>query len=83
MSNSPDWPFTAWLDVAVRIFGLSPQDFWTMSLLDWLTLLEQRAGCSHVKPISRQSLSQMMVNFPDENEGCEIRGGKRLNGAME
>ncbi len=63
--HDEDWPFAAWLDIAVRIFGLSPQAFWSLSLFDWLTLISQRAGEGAVQPVTRAALSDMMDQFPD------------------
>lgn len=68
MNDAPDWPFAAWLDLAVRIFGLSPQSFWTMSLFDWLTLISQRSSADNSQPINRQVFSDMMTHFPDEHD---------------
>lgn len=68
MNEPQEWPFAAWLDVAVRIFGLSPQSFWAMSLFDWLTLISQRTGEAKSQPLSRQGFSIMMAHFPDEED---------------
>jgi len=68
MGKPRDWPFAEWLDVAVRIFGLSPQEFWAVSLSDWLTLLEQRTRGATQRPITRDDFSKMMMNFPDGTE---------------
>jgi len=67
VDDQQGWPFAAWLDVAVRIFGLTPQSFWAMSLFDWLTLISQRAGHENKQPISRKNLSEMITDFPDKN----------------
>ena len=37
-TQNKDWPFEAWLKVACIQLGLSPQDFWAMSLADWFAL---------------------------------------------
>jgi len=38
MTRETDWPFEAWLKIAVMQLGLSPQDFWQMSVMDWFAL---------------------------------------------
>ena len=41
--NTPDWPFKAWLKIAVMQLGLSPLEFWEMSLTDWFALTQTSA----------------------------------------
>lgn len=43
MKNEADWPFEAWLKIAVMQLGLSPEAFWKMSLGDWFSLTHIRA----------------------------------------
>ena len=43
MENNTNWPFEAWLKVAVLQLGLSPEDFWKMSLKDWFALTQSPA----------------------------------------
>jgi len=43
MMDKPDWPFDAWLKIAVMQLGLSPAQFWNMSLIDWFTLTQKSA----------------------------------------
>jgi len=38
MKTDVDWPFEAWLKIAVFQLGLSPKAFWEMSLKDWFAL---------------------------------------------
>lgn len=38
MMREIDWPYEAWLKIAVMQLGLSPQDFWQMSVMDWFAL---------------------------------------------
>lgn len=38
MTRETDWPFEVWLKIAVMQLGLSPQDFWQMSVMDWFAL---------------------------------------------
>ena len=32
------WPFEAWLKIAVMQLGLTPTEFWNLSLVDWFAL---------------------------------------------
>ena len=66
MKDAADWPFDVWLDIAVRIFGISPRDFWDMNLNDWLTLLSQAKGRTGLRPMNRHKLSGLMTVFPDK-----------------
>ena len=43
MENETKWPFDAWLKIAVLQLGLSPEDFWKMSLTDWFALTRSAA----------------------------------------
>ncbi|MDB2438391.1 phage tail assembly chaperone [Hellea sp.] len=43
MTDRPDWPFEAWLKIAVMQLGLSPSEFWNMSLIDWFALTQASA----------------------------------------
>jgi len=43
MMDKTDWPFEAWLKIAVLQLGLSPAQFWEMSLLDWFALIQNSA----------------------------------------
>ncbi len=38
MNGNTNWPFDAWLKMAVMQLGLTPRDFWEMSLIDWFAL---------------------------------------------
>ena len=38
MGETQEWPFEAWLKIAVLQLGLSPQAFWEISLCDWFAL---------------------------------------------
>lgn len=38
MKNDAHWPFETWLKIAVLQLGLSPEDFWKISLVDWFAL---------------------------------------------
>lgn len=57
-----EWPFDLWLKTAVRGFGLSPNEFWQMSVCDWLVLL---AGNTE-QSFSRTELATLMNTYPDE-----------------
>ena len=43
MSGNTDWPFDAWLKMAVMQLGLTPRDFWEFSLIDWFALAKTSA----------------------------------------
>lgn len=43
MENDANWPFEAWLKIAVLQLGISPEDFWKMSLRDWFALTRSTA----------------------------------------
>jgi len=66
MKPKSKWPFDVWLDLAVRIYGLSPQEFWATSLSDWLRLLSQAPSRKSSMPLNRNNLSGLMTQFPDK-----------------
>lgn len=39
-----DWPFEAWLKIARIQLGLSPREFWVLSLTDWFALTRSEAS---------------------------------------
>ena len=62
MSADNDWPFEAWLKLAVCRFRLSPSEFWRMSVRDWLVLTR----AERVPAMSTDELSALCIKFPDE-----------------
>ena len=38
MNQPHDWPFEVWLKIAVMQLGLTPSEFWQMSLIDWFAI---------------------------------------------
>ncbi|GGX56137.1 hypothetical protein GCM10011309_01080 [Litorimonas cladophorae] len=67
------WPFDVWLRIAVKRFGLSPSEFWSLPLRDWLVLM------SDAKPatLDRTRLEDLMKVFPDlTSEGDQNEVGK-------
>ena len=68
MAKKYNWPFQMWLELAVRVYGLSPQEFWAMSLTDWLSLLSQNSKRASMQPLNTASLSDLINQFPDEKE---------------
>lgn len=68
MDENNDWPFVQWLDLSVRVLGISPQDFWTMSLYDWLNILRLNVERRTSTPLHRDQLIGMMTSFPDSEE---------------
>lgn len=63
------WPLDDWLRVAVKQFGLSPKEFWAMSVRDWRALIGENA----LSPLSRDSFEQLQSLFPDG--GCDEFSG--------
>jgi len=62
MSADNNWPFEAWLRLAVGGFRLSPQQFWDMSLRDWLALTRAET----TQAMSADELRALHIKFPDE-----------------
>ncbi len=61
-ASENNWPFEAWLRLAVKGFRLSPDEFWEMSLRDWLTLTRtEQTPC-----LNAQDLEALLIQFPDE-----------------
>lgn len=54
------WPFDDWLRLAVHVFRLSPDQFWTMSVRDWM-----RLSASERAALSRTDFAQLCAQFPD------------------
>lgn len=62
---SPRWQ--AWFAFGVVRLGLSPSDFWALSLTEWLALVRAVSEPA-ASPISRSDLAALMAKFPDEKE---------------
>jgi len=48
--------------------GLSPRDFWAMSLAEWRAAaagFQARRGRRHVAPLARAELDDLMQRYPD------------------
>ena len=43
MKNETDWPFEAWQKIAVIQLGISPSEFWQLSLMDWFSVTKTSA----------------------------------------
>ena len=43
MKNETNWPFEVWLKIAVMQLGISPSEFWQMSLMDWFSIAKTSA----------------------------------------
>lgn len=65
-----DWPFQAWLWMAVIRFGLTPAEFWAISLTDWLTLLQPQDGGG----MRRETFADLMAKHPDKEDENERDG---------
>ena len=59
MKNDENWPFEAWLKIVVLQFGLSPEDFWKMSLKDWVALTRSTAP----KPMGKSDLIKLEQDY--------------------
>ena len=60
------WPFEQWLDIAVRLYGLTPSEFWQMSLYDWLCLMDHSLSRNEKNsPMLRSDFSKLSELFPD------------------
>ena len=57
-----EWPFDLWLRYACLRFGLSPAQFWAMSVRDWLALCAPQNGGG----LPRSGLQTLMTTYPDE-----------------
>ena len=55
----PNWPFEAWLKIAVMQLGLSPRDFWSLSLSDWFLLTRPARNIG----LSRKALLKMEQDY--------------------
>ncbi|MCC5980355.1 MAG: phage tail assembly chaperone [Oceanicaulis sp.] len=62
---SPRWQ--ARLVFGVVRLGLSPSEFWALSLPEWLALVRAVSGAS-AAPISRSDLTALMARFPDQKD---------------
>jgi len=59
MENDATWPIEAWLKIAVLQLGLSPEDFWKMSLRDWFALTRSSAP----KPMGKSDLIKLEQDY--------------------
>lgn len=57
----PDWPFDAWLRLAVSAYRLTPQAFWTLSVRDWLVLTRTQSTPS----LDRTAFEKLQAAYPD------------------
>jgi len=44
-----NWPFEGWLKIAVMQLGLTPSEFWKLSLVDWFALTRPRRSNAMTK----------------------------------
>ncbi len=49
MKNDAGWPFEVWLKLAIIQLGLTPENFWKMSLIDWFALTRTSAPSAMLK----------------------------------
>lgn len=61
MSKTTNWPFETWLRLAVLQMGQTPESFWSMEVVDWLTLCKRESG----KAMSSVDFDALQKQFPD------------------
>jgi uncharacterized phage protein (TIGR02216 family) len=79
MSNagySDGLPWHSLLEVAFTGFGLSPQQFWSMTPGEWSLISRRRRDQGHenVCRVTRGELQDLMQRFPDVLLGGKIVG---------
>ena len=55
------WPFEAWLKLAVMQLGLTPSEFWNLSLIDWFALTRK----STPAPMGKDTLLKLEQDYAD------------------
>lgn len=60
--NAQNWPFEAWLKLAVIHMKISPENFWGMPVRDWLWLCR----ASQKQAVSLTDFQSLFDQFPDE-----------------
>jgi len=55
----------AWLQLAVLRFGLSPPEFWALTLAEWRALAEAAAPSADTA-MSRAELDRLRATYPDD-----------------
>lgn len=58
-----DWPVNAWFNLAVRKYGIQPEQFWAMSLHEWLMLLRDTTP----DVLTREGFLHLSQIYPDED----------------
>lgn len=58
--DDPRWPFDDWLRLAVTVLHMSPAQFWSTSLRDFLTLQSPPIAAPQ-----RSDIEALMKKFPD------------------
>ncbi|CAM3830085.1 phage tail assembly chaperone [Litorimonas haliclonae] len=62
MSEKLNWPFEVWLRLAVLQMGQTPETFWSMEVIDWLTLCKKGEG----QGLSLADFEVLQKQFPDK-----------------
>lgn len=62
MSETSNWPFQIWLRLAVLQMDLTPDNFWNMDVIDWLTLCKKDES----KALSLTDFRALQDQFPDK-----------------
>ncbi|MBL4871003.1 MAG: phage tail assembly chaperone [Robiginitomaculum sp.] len=58
------WPFDLWLNFAIRRLNLTPSEFWSLSICDWMVL----SAPIKSKAINQEDLQKLMQKFPDRKQ---------------
>ncbi|NWH09206.1 MAG: phage tail assembly chaperone [Alphaproteobacteria bacterium] len=64
-------PWRRWMEVGLGLMGLSPGEFWRMSLAEWTACHDgflERHGQRAKSPLTRPELEELMRRFPDKEE---------------
>lgn len=49
LSDNQNWPFEAWLKIAVFHLRFTPAEFWQLSLTDWFALTRNTQAAAMTK----------------------------------
>ncbi len=58
-----EWPFDAWLKLAVSVYHISPRAFWQMSVRDWLALTRS----DKAPAMNAAELVKLHKQYPDRS----------------
>lgn len=61
MPSQQRFPWGPWMRQAASVWGISPNEFWMLSMADW-----RRLAQTGDEPMSRQELDVLIGLYPDE-----------------